>query len=397
MRFLHAADLHLGLRVTRFSKEVNDKVREARFRALDSVLTAARTQQVEMLIVAGDLFDDNHIEATTSRRAWEMLESLGMPVYVLPGNHDPLTPDSVWQRPPWNQAQGGLVQVARHPEPISARGDVALFPCPLFRKTSFDDPTAWIPRREPGDKSIRIGIAHGSLRDRDNLPADDHLIDRCVADERGLDYVALGHWHRPSRHLDRQGAIRTVYPGVHEPMRFPESAGFQIGWTPYSNAVGELFADDGRGRVVCVGLEGAGAEPVLKEIDVGYLQWSEEVHRLESEDDLSRLIRTLAERPNLERRLLRLRLEGIVSAKALVRLDELEDGVLRSYCWAELNADRLHGAPGDEELRSVVGSGVLRAVYHRLREEETSPDEGARQRAARSLLVLYRLAQEVRR
>src|SRR5262245_13296485 len=196
MRFLHAADLHLGLRVTRFSKEVNDKVQEARFRALDAILSVAKEQIVELLLVAGDLFDDNHVDLTTSRRALEMLESLGKPVYVLPGNHDPLTPDSVWERPPWNRTNGSPVQVLRSAQPILLKADVTRYPCPLTRKTSLDDPTAWIPRRDPGDSTIRIGVAHGSLRDRDNLPADDHLIDRFVVDERGLDYLALGHWHR---------------------------------------------------------------------------------------------------------------------------------------------------------------------------------------------------------
>jgi DNA repair exonuclease SbcCD nuclease subunit len=263
------------------------------------------------------------------------------------------------------------------------------------------------PPRSPGETAIRIGIAHGSLGDRDNLPADDHLIDRYVVDERGLDYLALGHWHRPSRHPDRRSIVRTVYPGVPEPMRFPATSGngdspvgiggFQTGWTAYSNAAADLFADDGHGRVVLVNLDRAGAEPSLEVIEVGHFCWSEESYRIQSEDDIARLIGQLALRPNGERQLLRLHLEGILSAEALVRrCEELENGVLRSYCWAELDAERLHAAPEDDALRQLVGSGVLRAVYERIRQEETSPDEAVRQRAAHGLLALYRLAQEVR-
>jgi hypothetical protein len=37
MRFLLAADLHLGLRVTRFGTEVDGKVKEARLKVLDNV------------------------------------------------------------------------------------------------------------------------------------------------------------------------------------------------------------------------------------------------------------------------------------------------------------------------------------------------------------------------
>jgi DNA repair exonuclease SbcCD nuclease subunit len=404
MRFLHAADLHLGLRVTRFGKEVSNKVREARFQALENVLRVARDKQVEMLLIAGDLFDDNHVDARTSRGALEILESLNIPVYVLPGNHDPLTPDSVWERPPWKQAANDL-HVLRTPEPVMSMCGAVLLPCPLTRKTSLEDPTAWIPPRPVGDAAIRIGIAHGSLRDRDNLPEDDHLIARHVVDDRGLDYLALGHWHRPSRYADRKGEMRTVYPGVHEPMRFSSGDGFATGWTPYSNAANaDLFADDGKGRVVCVSIERSAAEPVLEEIDVSHLTWEDETHTLAHDDELSRLISNLAGRNHVERRLLRLRLVGVLSAQAMSRLDALDaslaggegGGVLQRYCWADMNIDGLHTAPDDEDLRQAVGTGVLRTVYDRLCQEEMSSENGTREKAERALTVLYRLAREVR-
>jgi DNA repair exonuclease SbcCD nuclease subunit len=405
MRILHAADLHLGFRVTRFGKEVNNRVREARFQALDNLLTVAKDRQVDAVLIAGDLFDDNHVDAATSRRAQKMLDALGIPVFIIPGNHDPLTPDSVWERPPWNTASAGTVQVLRRPEPVHLAAGAILYPCPLTRKTSLEDPTRWIPARAAGDATIRIGMAHGSLRDRENLPEDDHLIERYLVDDRGLDYLALGHWHRPARYPDRKGVIRTVYPGVHEPMRFPASAGFATGWSPYSNAAAgaaDLFADDGRGRVAIVTVDRAGAEPAIEEVEVGHLSWTEETHALEREEDLAKLIENLAKRPNAGRQLLRLKLEGVLSPNALATLDELDaslsdsdgEGVLRRYFWYRLSIDGLHAAPEDDDLRQVVGAGVLRSVYQRLREDETSADESVRQRAAQALLVLYHLARK---
>ncbi len=56
-----------------------------------------------------------------------------------------------------------------------------------------------------------------------NLPLDDHLIRKDAADHYRLDYLALGHWHKPLRHRSSDGAERTAYSGTHEPMRFPGS------------------------------------------------------------------------------------------------------------------------------------------------------------------------------
>src|SRR5205807_2975607 len=174
--FLHAADLHLGLRITRFAREITSRIREARFQALEKIREHAKNQQVQFVIIAGDLFDDHAVDADLARRAFDLLESFPCAVYVLSGNHDPLLPGSVWDRPPWNQPAPKRICLFRDARPVSAGSDVTLYPCPVLRKTSLNDPTRWIAEAARDDSSIRLGIAHGSLRIRDDLPADDHLI-----------------------------------------------------------------------------------------------------------------------------------------------------------------------------------------------------------------------------
>lgn len=404
MRFLHAADLHLGLRVTRFGADVNGRVQEARIKALEVMLDQAKERAVDFLLLAGDLFDDNHVDVATSRRAFELLEAVGRPVYVIPGNHDPLTADSVFTRPPWNTGASTWVRVLLKPEPIPLPGGL-LLPCPLVAKNSHDDPTRWMPSRENGDRDIRIGLAHGSLNDRENLPADDHLIDLHTADLKGLDYLALGHWHSPYHHADRNAVVRTVYPGVHEPMRFRESPDFSIGWSAYSNNTrADLFTDDGKGRALIVTIEKAGAAPVIEEMETGRLEWSDESYTLRDEQELSNLIDQLGHRPNQENQMLRLHLSGTLPASAMLRLDELDQtlsggqgGILSRFHWAELDYSRLYAEPTDTELQDLAGDGVIRSVYERLKGEAESADPKVQEPARQSLLLLYRFAQEVRR
>ncbi len=403
MRFLHAADLHIGLRVTRFGAETNGRIREARIESLDRMMRIAATKNLDFLLIAGDLFDDNHIDLATGRRTLELLESIRLPVYVLPGNHDPLTADSVYSRPPWSRlGANSSVTVIREPTPVPISGG-ALFPCPLKAKNALDDPTRWIPARASGDTSIRIGFAHGSLNDRPNLPPDDHLIDRHTVDTKGLDYLALGHWHGPSRHADSAGVVRTVYPGVHEPMRFRDAPEFGIGWSPYSSvADAGTFGDDGHGRAMIVEIECSGASPLIEEIDTTTFEWSDETYTLRDEADLSALINELAHREKRDRQLLRLHLVGTLPAHARLRLDELDQslsggqgGVLTQFRWFDLDANRLHAAPSETELRDLAGDGVVRHVYDRLKIEAESADVRTAEVARESLLLLYRFAHEV--
>src|SRR5258708_5235784 len=107
IRFLHAADLHLGLRITRFDESACNRIGEARFHAIENLRKTAIEHRVHFVLIAGDLFDDHTVSHTLSERAFTLFEGKAMPcpVYVIPGNHDPLTPGGVWDREPWKRAQ----------------------------------------------------------------------------------------------------------------------------------------------------------------------------------------------------------------------------------------------------------------------------------------------------
>lgn len=398
MEFLHAADLHLGLGITRLPPEKNRQVREARFTALDNLKKEAVQRKVDFVLLAGDLFDDNGVDTVTAQRAFSLLESFPCPVFVIPGNHDPLTVGSPWEYPPWDEP-GERVQLLRKAEPVPLPGGGVLYPCPLFEKSSVLDPTAWIPEREPGDTSIRIALAHGSLRVRDDLPPEDHLIDPQLAQAKGLDYVALGHWHRPSPPEGEEGQGRIFYSGVHEPMRFSD-----IGWHPQSGP-GEWFQDQGRGNAWHVCIQQAGLSPEVKPVDTTHLLWEERCVPITCEEDLSRLIAEVAQasQPGPERRLLRLRLQGCVDAACWQRLGELDaqygqgqNAVLDRYFWAQLDTSGLAVEPREEELDELLGQGILRDIHEHLRQEMNSTDRKTRAVAQEAVRILYQLARSTR-
>jgi DNA repair exonuclease SbcCD nuclease subunit len=402
VRLLHAADLHLGLRITRFEQDACDRIREARFAALQQLRDKAAELRVDFLLIAGDVFDDHTVTRGDANRAFAILEGSkdACPVFIIPGNHDPLVPGGVWDRDPWLREQPHLrVHFLREAVPTSVPGmPVTLFPCPLKQRRSIEDPTAWIgqhPRQ--ADDGIRIGLAHGSLKIMP-LPEDDHLIRPDAAEFLGLDYLALGHWHKHLSHgpVTEGGCARTCYSGVHEPMRFPgTSAEAATGWSSFSaDHDAERFRDDGLGQALLVTLEAPLAPPKIEPVLTGRLRWSSECRELQAQS-VSSLISEYSRHENPERTILQLQIRGVAAPREHARLDELRQIVLRRFhSGSSLNADNVLIEPNADQLTEVVGEGVLRRVLSRLQEESQAPDAAVQRIARQALKQLYQIAWE---
>jgi len=401
VKFLHAADLHLGLRITRFDEATCNRIGEARFAALQQLREKATEHRVDFILIAGDLFDDHSVSRTDASRAFAILEGSkgSCPVFIIPGNHDPLVPGGVWERDPWLREQPHLrVNFLRQPEPLRVPDlAVEIFPCPLRQRRAMEDPTEWIEKhpRKKDDPTIRIGLAHGSLKVMP-LPEDDHLIRPDAAEHYGLDYLALGHWHKNSRWKSRDGVERTFYSGTHEPMRFSGTgADASTGWASFStDGDAERFHDDGHGTALLVTIDAPGSPPMIEPIEIGRLRWSSE-HRDLTTESLSDLIKDYSTRENPERTLLRLQLSGVVEPRRYARLDELKQIVLNRYhAGSSLNADSVLIEPNIEQLSEVVGEGVLKRVLDRLKEDSMSSDASGKRVSDHALKLLYRIAWE---
>src|SRR5437870_386601 len=93
---VHSSDLHLS---------VDDSFSDHdRLAALTKVLTAANKVGADVVVLAGDTFDNHRQPLELLEHAAQMLRDYRNPIVILPGNHDPLTPDSVYRR-------GGLATI----------------------------------------------------------------------------------------------------------------------------------------------------------------------------------------------------------------------------------------------------------------------------------------------
>jgi DNA repair exonuclease len=140
MKFLHTADWQLGMKAAHVG-EVGARLREERLLAARRVVETAQVHSAQFILVAGDTFEDNGVDRVLVQKAADILAGSNIPVFIIPGNHDPFTPGSVWEHPAWKSA--GSVQVLYEEQPVEIPGGF-LYPCPVKEKHSGKDPTAWM-------------------------------------------------------------------------------------------------------------------------------------------------------------------------------------------------------------------------------------------------------------
>src|SRR3954471_7056705 len=95
LRLLHTADWHLGRRFPSFPEEAQKKLSRARMDVIATILNVARRNSVDAVLCAGDLFDDPTPAPDFWRGLADTFQKQGgthPPMFLVPGNHDPLTP-----------------------------------------------------------------------------------------------------------------------------------------------------------------------------------------------------------------------------------------------------------------------------------------------------------------
>jgi DNA repair exonuclease SbcCD nuclease subunit len=345
LKILHTADWHLGLRFPSFSEDDGVRLTRARIDAVDKLLGVAESYTVNAVLCAGDIFDTPAPEEPWwkgllrlfQRRNWQ-----DRPVFLLPGNHDPLQANSVWSPDhAFRRALPAWVHVVdrdHYEFPLSE--EATLFAEPCRSQAGADDLASRLPLRLPGDQKIRIGLAHGQTFDiaghQTNFP-----IAADAAQRRGLSYLAIGDTHA-FRELPPK-TCPTVYPGAPEATKFGEfDAGF----------------------VAVVFFPRHGKPPIVQKQSVGRWGWRDE--RIVSLAELERL-----RAEDLRDCVVRLTLSMAVSLAEFERIEKILDE-LRGNEATHGRAGVLQVNRADLTLNTDVGDlekglpDVLKSVVQRL-------------------------------
>ena len=97
IKILHTGDVHLDSPFSGLPSGMADRRREESRAVFTSMMTYARSN-VDLVLIAGDLFDDGFVTRSTVALITDELAKVGCPVVISPGNHDPFAPGSVWEK-----------------------------------------------------------------------------------------------------------------------------------------------------------------------------------------------------------------------------------------------------------------------------------------------------------
>ena len=220
MRFLHAADVHLDSPCSSRSETVRQRLRDASRLAFRRLVDLSLSERVDVVLIAGDLFDDERLSFQTERFLLEQLHRLdseGVPVVYATGNHDPGRAGLRSLELPWpdnvtvardrtpvriaiegsggesgERALRGMVTAAGH-ESAAEAGDLStVFPTPEGRVAE-------------------IAVLHTQVVDSPGSAAHQSYAPSQLDGLRasGHDYWALGHVHKRSALCE--------HPGIHYP------------------------------------------------------------------------------------------------------------------------------------------------------------------------------------
>ena len=216
MRFLHTADLHLDSPFCSLGAESAEKRRERQRKVLENIFALAKEKECQMMLMAGDIFDGSFVKKETENLLCRLVEEIGIPVVVSPGNHDAHIPSSVWAREdlPENLYvfSSKELQTFDFPE-LGAE----VFGYAFTSAVLGDSPLSEAEPPEKGE-ALRLLCAHGDLGAPISryAPMSDGAIDKF-----GFDYCALGHIHKRSESTTVGGSL-AVYCGFAEGRSFDE-------------------------------------------------------------------------------------------------------------------------------------------------------------------------------
>lgn len=203
MKFIHIADLHLGM-----SPDAGHPWKEERTKEIwDSfrrVIQKAEADQVELLLIAGDFFHRQPLLRELKEVNYLFSTLTATQVVLIAGNHDYMKDNSYYREFPWNENVTFLAETKLE-KVVFSQLDTAVYGL-SYHSREIREPL-YDQARPDGQETYSILLAHGG--DEKHIPMDMRRIQGA-----GFTYVAMGHIHKPHIFNSRQAA----YPGDLEPL-----------------------------------------------------------------------------------------------------------------------------------------------------------------------------------
>ena len=213
-KFIHGADFHLDSPFGALPAEQAAHRRRESRQMLARLADYVRENGVDLVLLAGDLFDGAGAFRDTGEQLARALERMEVPVCIAPGNHDPFVRGGVWESVRW-------------PENVCVFRKNTMMSVELPRWNAVVHGAAFTGPEQgssllagfhaPADGRVHLGLLHGEAE------AAEDRYDPLGGEEiaaSGLAYLALGHIHK--RGQKQYGPTLCAWPGCPEGRGFDE-------------------------------------------------------------------------------------------------------------------------------------------------------------------------------
>ena len=322
IKILHTADLHLGYKFADEEIKTKDNDKTPRSMELNEtfhdIINLAIKEKVEILLIAGDMFEDeNPGKKLVNFVIKEFRRIPEIDIFIAPGNHDYYSEDCFYDDI-INSCENvyvfdgemdyfemeydeGLVRV------FGAGFEDARMNDSLFRPK--------VVRRNLQEDIVGIGVIHGTVGNREGY----NPIKLKDIEASGLDYLALGHIHKPEQ-IKKAGNTSYAYCGSPQALNFKETGvhGVYVG-TVSKNSVNLRYVEIGKRSYYSYSMD-------LTSIDLLRIGRTPE----------KGLVRIILQKmkedagSEFEENLYRIVLKGEVKSK--LRIKEIQDELMSVYC-----------------------------------------------------------------
>jgi len=378
MRFLHTADWQLGMTRHFLAGDAQPRYSAARRDAVTGLGALAAEVGAEFVVVAGDVFEHNQLAPQVIGQSLEAMRTIGIPVYLLPGNHDPLDASSVYTGALFTAECPDNVVVLDRAGVHQVRPGLQIVAAPWRSKAPTTDLVAEVLDGLPVADVTRVLVAHGGVdvldpdRDKPSLIRLAELDDALASG--AVHYVALGDKHSLTQ-VGNSG--RVWYPGAPEVTNFDD-------------------VESDPGHVLVVDIDDSDPQRSVKVTarHVGRWRFVTLRRQVDTNRDIADLDMNLDLMTEKDRTVVRLALTGSLTVTDRAALDACLDKYARLFAWLglwERHTD-LAVVPADGEFTDLGIGGFAAAAVEELVATARAGDAESAVDAQAALALLLRLA-----
>ena len=218
IKILHTADHQLGVKFSGFG-ERGRQLRQAVKECLKATVDLALAEAVNLVLIAGDLFDSNTVSRNLVDEAVAQLKRLApIPVCILPGTHDCYDASSVYRRSEFQNIPNIHIFTDEMRSIAFSDLDLAIYGRANLSPTGTESPLIGLEKNR--ETKYHVAMAHGEIAIEGKFAGDYYPIEQREIAASGMNYVALGHWHRYADFS--QGDVKAFYCGAPETLSFEE-------------------------------------------------------------------------------------------------------------------------------------------------------------------------------